>query len=199
VSIDDPESLREMGDAAILSARLGSFAEIIGVRPRHQRGKPATTPIEALMEGFAHEGIGRVAARNQRSTDTLTQRVRSMIESIELSPLPSHEWQPMRAVLGDDLLSRLTGASASSLQRYNAGDRATPDPVAHRLHCVALIVADLHGSYNDYGVRRWFERARTQLDGAAPIELLNGPWTPDDEPVKRVRALAAALLGSPAT
>jgi hypothetical protein len=183
----------------MLSARLGSFAEIIGVRPRQPRGKPALAPIDALMASFAHEGIGRLTAHDTVLMQPLAKRLRTMLDSIEQSPLPDQEWQPLRAILGDDLLSRLTGASASSLQRYQSGERVTPDPVAHRLHVIALIVADLRGSYNDYGVRRWFERVRSQLDGAAPIDTLAGAWTPDDEPVQRVRALAGALLGSPAT
>ena len=49
------------------------------------------------------------------------------------------------------------------------------------------------------GVRRWFERPRSQLDGSAPQQLLSGDWDPDDPGPRRVSDLARALLGSPAT
>jgi len=64
--------------------------------------------------------------------------------------------------------------STSSLRRYTAGARPTPDDVAARLHHVALIVGDIAGSYNDIGVRRWFTRPRTQLGTQTPATVLTG-------------------------
>jgi hypothetical protein len=78
--------------------------------------------------------------------------------SIEDSPLPDQEWTALRNTLGDGLLARLCRVSEVSLRRYAARARPTPDVVAQRLHILALIVADLRGAYNDYGVRRWFQR-----------------------------------------
>ena len=60
---------------------------------------------------------------------------------------------------------------------------------------LALLVADLGGAYNDVGMRRWFERPRTQLDGKSPRQVLRGTWTPDDADAQRLRALAAELVG----
>jgi hypothetical protein len=86
-----------------------------------------------------------------------------------------------------------------SLRRYAAGQRTTPDDVADRLHFVALVVADLAGAYNPFGIRRWFDRPRPQLAGASPIEALGERWRPQDPAARRVRALARALVGAPAT
>jgi hypothetical protein len=41
--------------------------------------------------------------------------------------------------------------------------------VAERLHWLAMVVADLAGSYNALGIRRWFERPRALLGGAARV------------------------------
>ena len=64
---------------------------------------------------------------------------------------------------------------------------------------LALVVGDLAGSYNDIGVRRWFHRKRTLLDGRAPAALLKGNWDPDDEGPMRVRELARELIALSAT
>jgi hypothetical protein len=71
--------------------------------------------------------------------------------------------------------------------------------VAARLHFLASVVGDLAGAYNDFGIRRWFERPRTALEGRAPAALLSGPWSPDDVEPQRVRELAASLVASPVT
>lgn len=105
----------------------------------------------------------------------------------------------MRAILGDVLLAQLCGISEVSLRRYAAGARTTPDLAAQRLHALALIVAVLRGAYNDYGIRRWFQRPRAQLGGHSPADLLGADWTPDTPEVRQLRELAAALTGSPAT
>jgi hypothetical protein len=118
---------------------------------------------------------------------------------LEDSPLPLQEWAALREVLGDALLARLCGISEASLRRYAAGTRSTPDPVAQRLHSLALLVADLRGAYNDYGIRRWFQRPRAQLAGHAPAEVLPTGWTPDSPEMRQLRDLAGALSGSPAT
>jgi hypothetical protein len=113
--------------------------------------------------------------------------------------VPEHEWPKLEAVLGLDLLSRLIGISESSARRYINRERKTPTLVATRLHFLALLVADLSGAYNELGVRAWFARRRTLLAGKAPVDLLMDDWQPEDEGPARVRELAEALTGSPAT
>jgi hypothetical protein len=119
--------------------------------------------------------------------------------ALEDSPLPEQEWAALRHALGDALLARLCRISEASLRRYSAGSRPTPDRVAQRLHALALVVADLRGAYNDYGIRRWFQRPRTQLKGKSPETFLPATWTLDSPELDEVRRLAAALTASPIT
>jgi hypothetical protein len=120
-------------------------------------------------------------------------------DALEASPIPAFEWKQLTRVLGVDLLERLLGVSAVSIARYARAARQTPDDVAARLHWLALVVGDLAGAYNDIGIRQWFTRKRAQLDGRAPAQILGTTWKPDDPRAQRVRDLAHALVGSPAT
>ena len=52
-------------------------------------------------------------------------------------------------------------------------------------------MGDLAGAYNDIGVRRWFERQRTRLDGNTPAQALGGPL------VARRRGAAARARSLP--
>jgi hypothetical protein len=61
------------------------------------------------------------------------------------------------------------------------------------------LVSDLAGSYNEFGIRRWFGRPRSQLGGRSPSVVLKRGWSPDDDDIRRVRGLAAALVGAGAT
>jgi uncharacterized protein (DUF2384 family) len=122
--------------------------------------------------------------------------VNAMNEQIEMSPLPGREWEPLLETLGEDLLAQLVGVSVSSVRRYHAGARTTPQDVAERLHLLALVVADLAGSYNDYGIRRWFTRPRTALGNRRPIELLGHGFAPDADEPRQVQQLAASLTAA---
>ena len=119
--------------------------------------------------------------------------------ALEESPVPEFEWNRLTDVLGLELLSRLLDISASSIRRYKAAARTTPDEVAERLHFLSLIVGDLSGAYNEIGIRQWFERKRAQLDGRTPLDSLNAPWKPTQPGPRRVQDLARALVASPAT
>jgi hypothetical protein len=124
--------------------------------------------------------------------------LRATLEAVDASPRPTAEWAPTRDVVDDELLARLLGISISSLRRYAGGERKTPDDVAWRLHLVARLLGALIGSYNDYGVRRWFERRRTALDGATPAEVLEQAESEDDERLRQVLRLADDLTGGTA-
>lgn len=126
----------------------------------------------------------------------LEDRLDQLTQVLEDSPTPATEWPSMREVFGDEMLAALLDVSASSLRRYAAGERTTPDNTAARLHWLAMVVSDLAGGYNALGMRRWFERPRAQLAGASPRTLLCTAWQPDDAAALRVRALAAALSGA---
>ncbi|MFO1292846.1 MAG: hypothetical protein U1F07_07170 [Rubrivivax sp.] len=131
------------------------------------------------------------AATEQRVVDGLAR----LSEALEASAAPGAEWPVMRRVFGDKMLVRLLGIGTNSMRRYAGGERGTPDEVAARLHWLAMVVADLAGAYNDFGIRRWFERPRTQLEGKSPRQTLGAAWSPDGAAAARVRRLAAVLSG----
>lgn len=183
----------------LLAVRLLTVAETMGLLPRD---KPIRRLDQAVLEGVAQRataaaGIGREALADLRDAhrrpDRMEPALRRLYEALERSPSPTTEWGSLLGTLGPELLWRLLGISASSLRRYAAARRGTPDDVAERLHFLALIVTDLTGSLNDFGVRRWFTRPRVALDGRSPAQLLKGRWTPDGAGPARVRALAYAL------
>jgi hypothetical protein len=134
------------------------------------------------------------AATAERMADSVEQ----LVAVLDESPAPASEWAPMRAVFGDEVLGDLLGIAPASLRRYAGAERATPQATAERLHWLAMVVSDLAGSYNDFGMRRWFERPRTQLGGKSPRALLGARWTPDAKAAQQVRALAAVLSGAQA-
>ena len=156
--------------------------------------------LERLLRHVARAaGIGRdvVADLGEpgRSPEQLGRALRRLYDELEQSPVPASEWGAVGDQLGSDLLVSLVGVSPASLRRYAAGERKTPDEIADRLHVLALVVADLAGSYNEFGIRRWFERARPQLDMRSPAQLLRGEWRSDQDGPRRVRELARALTG----
>ncbi|HYL37706.1 MAG TPA: hypothetical protein VEV17_17455 [Bryobacteraceae bacterium] len=133
------------------------------------------------------------------SSAELERALERLNTSLEESPAPEFEWTHLNRVLGLELLARLLGISSSSVRRYKAAARSTPDDVAARLHFLSLIVGDLNGAYNDFGTRQWFGRERPQLAGHAPWDVLRGRWKPIQVGPSRVRNLARALTASPAT
>lgn len=133
------------------------------------------------------------------SVDETSKAIRKLIAVLEESPVPRTEWPAMREIFGDEALAELLGTSLSSLKRYAGEERATPPKIAERLHWVVMVVADLAGSYNEFGIRRWFERGRSQLDGRSPRKALGSDWSPSDPEAQSIRSLAASLVGAGAT
>lgn len=184
---------------ALLAVRLLTVAETMGLLPR---GRPIRRLDQAVLEGLARRatatsGIGREALADLREAigrpERMEPALRRLYEALERSPSPTTEWESLGVTIGPELLSQLLAISTSSLRRYAAGRRRTPDDIAERLHFLALVVTDLSGSLNDFGVRRWFTRPRVALDGKSPARLLKGKWMPDASGPGRVRALARAL------
>src|SRR5215510_12771306 len=160
--------------------------------------------VHLLASRVRRAGIATAAADELHNVEApkageVAVLLESLIKALEASPVPKFEWASLGRVFGAEELATLINVSVSSLKRYQAGDRETPDDVAARLHFLALLVGDLAGSYNDIGVRRWFQRKRTLLDGRAPAALLKGEWEPDDEGPMRVRELARELVALSAT
>jgi hypothetical protein len=156
-----------------------------------------------LLRGIAREasaaGIGRDAALEllgKPSPRQLGSVIGRLEDALASSPMPQRELGVLLEVFDVDQLATLLDTSAVSLRRYVAGTRTVPDDVAARIHWLALVGSDLAGAYNALGIRRWFERPRTQLHGKSPRQLLGRGWDPDDARADRVRTLAAALAGS---
>ena len=175
-------------------------ADAVGLLPDRE---PVQNLDMALVRRIAEEasaaGVGRNAAVGILGEPGTNERLASLItrldEAMAASPLPDRELRELTTIFDLDALARLVGSSAVSLRRYLAGTRRAPDAVAERLHWLALVVGDLHGAYNDIGVRRWFDRPRSALGGRPPAGVLRGDWDPADPDVERVRELAAALAG----
>lgn len=156
-----------------------------------QRGLLRSASID--LAPLLRRGPGELDAR---SAARMEAEVARLVDTLGDSPSPATEWPAMREVFGDAPLAQLTGVAEVSLRRYAAGSRETPQPVAERLHWLAMVVADLAGGYNDFGIRRWFERPRAQLGGKSPRQTLGADWSVDDAAAAKVRALAAALNGA---
>ncbi len=187
--------------AAYLAVRLVSVAEVLRLVPAGSEESGVDREhVDAALTAFARAGVGRTSSslREQFTPEALAAVLEDVLAAVEASPMPDREWAPMSDVLGDELLASLVGVSISSAHRYRSGERVTPDVVAARVHVVALIVSDLAGSYNGFGIRRWFARSRVALAGRSPADILTGGWSPDDEDVQAVRDLAASLLGASA-
>ena len=198
-SIETP--LLETGPAASLALGLVARAQTMGFLPvrRNRRIELDRDFLAELAEQIRRSGIASAATTSLVQAadaepvdpDRIVGALRATLEAVDASPHPEGEWGPARELVGDELLARLLGISPSSLRRYAVGERQTPDDVAWRLHVVARVLAALVGSYNDYGIRRWFDRPRTALEGATPAELFE-----DDERLEDVIALAEELTGS---
>ncbi len=117
------------------------------------------------------------------------------------NPVPDREWQAALRVFDAEQLADLLRISPTSVQRYARGTRETPQEIASRLHWLAIVIGYLSGSYNDFGIRRWFERSRTALGGKSPKETLlsESSWQPEDDAAREIEKLAHASTGMVAT
>lgn len=156
---------------------------------------------EAAMKALLREGICSRAASQWLAHDPEDWEARGQLLSdtyqrLEECPSPATEWQAVRELLDDDLLASLLSISTPSLRRYAKGERHCPDRVAARLHWLALVIDQLEGTYNSYGIRRWFQRPWAALGGQAPQDRLTGGWDPDDDAIRAVFELAqSARIG----
>lgn len=167
------------------------------------------TTLRAVLKAYQSQGLlGTLHTRLPallkdlhagNSANGVLSTLSAVLEAIDGSPVPEREWPTMRNVFGDDDLAQLLSVSASSLKRYASGERSTPDDIADRVHWLAMVVAALSGSYNEIGIRRWFERPRAQLDGRSPRQTLGSNWRSGTPNAQRVRDLAESLVSGGAT
>jgi hypothetical protein len=183
--------------APVVSTLVVSLAETVGLVVQSGHGGADRDQTLAAFDAFAREDIGRSAAREVHDSftaETVSHAGIQLLEAAQHSPMPHREWNPMSALLGDQLLATLVDISEVSLRRYRGEQRVTPDKVAARLHHITLLVTYLSGSYNAFGVRRWFQRSRAGLDNRSPVQVLSTDWDPDDPDARAVTSLAASLL-----
>jgi hypothetical protein len=192
----DPDAAREAVEALVLAEAMGLLGE-----EAIERLDLAT--LRRVARAASEAGIGTLStatlAARRLGPDELHAALQSLREALEDSPVPRHEWGALVPLFGVDGLAQFVGVSPASLRRYASRSRPTPDAVAARLHFLARVVAELKGAYNEVGVRRWFGRKRTGLQGKSPAQLLKGEWNPESRGPQRVLDLARSLASSPAT
>lgn len=187
--------------SALLGPTIGLVRRAVALGLLRDRAEIDRLNLE-LVRGIAREassaGVGHDVALELLGSPKpgqLAGLIGRLDDALLASPLPERELAQLAGVFDYDQLAELVGASAVSLRRYASGARSVPDVIAARLHWLALVTSDLAGAYNAPGIRRWFERPRSQLGSRSPRAALGAAWDPDDEQVERVRRLAAALAG----
>lgn len=68
-------------------------------------------------------------------------------------------------------IAKLLSVDPRTIRRWSA-EGGEPE---HRLQLVARLVAVLRHAWTPKGILAWFHRARRDLDGQAPIDLLDDP------------------------
>jgi hypothetical protein len=134
--------------------------------------------------------------RGQMTPARLETLINRLDSALSESPMPERELGELLRVYDYEGLASLLGTSVASLRRYAAASRTVPDAIANRIHYIALVTSDLAGSYNDFGLRRWWERPRTSLDGRSPRSALGAAWDPDGPSAVSVAELARSLTGA---
>lgn len=135
-------------------------------------------------------GEGILAALEQVQDDPEPEPVYvtdGMLADMQAFLLPEDR---TRLVLGDALWTQLVGVP---------GNDHSTDVVSARQAAVTEVCERLRGTHTNEGVRRWWTRPRSRLDGQAPHSLLEPGWMPADTAFQRVRALAEADAGFTAT
>jgi uncharacterized protein (DUF2384 family) len=163
--------------------------------------------IKKALKQITNAGFGKVILRDMDKwehygpeDEEILDRLKTLNQALEESPVPEKEWSIVKRYIPDDLLQQLLDIKESSLQRYSSLQRSTPDEVGRRLHTIALVIGDLSGAYNDDGIRQWFTRPRKNVfGGKAPIDLLVGNWEPSQTDPMKVRDFTRSLNHSIAT
>jgi hypothetical protein len=198
-SVSDP-----LNRPGLLAAAMSLVRRAIGLGMLPDREPIQRLDLE-LIRSIAREastaGVGRdaaVALLEQRSPagTRLEALIAELDRALAGSPVPDRELRVLLGVYDHDDLAALLGTSVASVRRYAGATRTVPDAVANRIHYVALVTADLAGSYNAFGLRRWWARPRAALQGRSPRAALGSAWDPDGEEATAVAELARSLTGS---
>ncbi len=177
--------------AGVLATRL---AELMGVFQRPAGSRIDRAMVSAVIEAAAVAGLAEQVAARPDANDPGEDTTRALLAALLDSPRPAAEIAHLAPIFGYPVLGRLVGASVPSLRRYAGEDRRTPDAIAQRVHLLAQLVAILRGSFNEFGIRRWFERPHPALAGRAPEEILARGLDPADPDAAAVLDAALRLL-----
>jgi hypothetical protein len=177
--------------AAVVSTRL---AEIMGVFQRPDGARIDRAMVGNVINAAAKAGLAEEVAARADSVQPSDTTIVALLRALEYSPRPSDEINYLSGVVGFEQLSALVGASESSLRRYTAETRDVPDSIAARIHFVAILVAILRGSFNEFGIRRWFHRPHPDLAEHSPAQFLTGNWDPSDDRPQSTAEFATRLL-----
>jgi len=193
---DDPALLGSAMEALLRLDAMGLLAANVA-----QLDRSTLVQIAKVAAGAGIAVTDAAVLMGAQDLDPATVRalLDRVSDALRESPMPQTELVSLLGLLDHDALARLLGASESSLRRYASGARRPPDEVAARAHFLSIVVGYLRGAYNDIGMRRWFDRPRTQLGGRTPAQVLRKGWSPDSAAARRVFDLARALTASPAT
>lgn len=142
--------------------------------------------------GLASDVAARLTA-GAPSREEFVRYLDAALLALDESPVPVAELTKLNSILGHELLAQMLEISAASLQRYQSGDREAPDVVADRAHFLTAVIAALEGTYNEFGIRRWFERPRSVFGGHSARQLLAARWTSASEGARRVLSAAESL------
>jgi hypothetical protein len=132
-------------------------------------------------------GEGMLGALQAMHDDPVSGPIHVTDEMLQAFLVPEDR---TRLTLGDALWTQLVGVASAD---------ASTDKISARRATVTEVCERLRGTHTNEGVRRWWTRPRSWLDGQAPHSLLEPGWTPADTACRRVRAPAEADAGSMAT
>ena len=196
-SVADP-----LNRPGILSAAMGVVRRAVGAGLLSERASIDTLDLDLIhniARGASRAGVGSdaaVALLERTNDDHLGQLLTRLDAALTDSPMPERELAELLRVYDYGQLASLVGTSVASLRRYAAGTRNVPDAIAERLHYVALVTSDLAGSYNEFGLRRWWDRSRALLGDRSPRQALGRDWSADDPAAGTVAELATSLVGN---
>lgn len=177
--------------AGVLAVRL---AEAMGLFERPEGRRIDRALVGQAIEAVASAGLAEQVAARSDARAPGEETILAFLGALLESPRPAPEIAYLAPIFGYPVLGRLVGASVPSLRRYAAEDRRTPDAIAQRVHLVAQLVAMLRGSFNEFGIRRWFERPHPALAGRVPGEILARGLDPADPDAAALLDAALRLL-----
>lgn len=185
-------------DIRAVAIQLVCRAEAMGLLDPVQDPADPSRVIAAL-EAFSAAGVAQGPVSRSSMEADLRRALDLMNAEVERTAVPGSELPAMRTLLGVDLLAAMTRVAPEELEPEVVDETTVSVELAQRVHLLALIVADLAGSYRDFGIRRWFERERTTLGGRSPRAVLASSPDDSDAAVEQVRHLARALTSLGAT